>query len=177
MYFWHKQHGFQIPSDISQYFCDPPACASSLHDGTSTLARKENRNQAVTEKRLVSSPLCSVSPWSGRECDLEGRPRGKTFGRRSRKCTSYHRESTDACSCYSCKRTPVHTNTHVSLMKDLYTRTYLTRCPECHYPLLQCRELTLPQMGQGDGSFLYLVPSSPLASSSSLFMCFGPVEI
>lgn len=29
---------------------------------------------------------------------------------------------------------------------------------------------TLPQIGQGDGSFLYLVPSSPLASSSSLFM-------
>lgn len=35
--------------------------------------------------------------------------------------------------------------------------------------------LTLPQMGQGDGSFLYLVPSSPLASSSSLFMYLGPV--
>lgn len=34
---------------------------------------------------------------------------------------------------------------------------------------------TLPQMGQGDGSFLYLVPSSPLASSSSLFMYLGPV--
>lgn len=40
-----------------------------------------------------------------------------------------------------------------------------------------CRRLTLLQMGQGDGSFLYLVPSSPLASSSSLFMCFGPVRM
>lgn len=37
--------------------------------------------------------------------------------------------------------------------------------------------LTLPQMGHGDGSFLYLVPSSPLASGSSLFMCFGPIQI
>ena len=36
------------------------------------------------------------------------------------------------------------------------------------------QRVTFPQMGQGDGSFLYLVPSSPLASSSSLFMCFWP---
>lgn len=36
------------------------------------------------------------------------------------------------------------------------------------------RELTLLHMGQGDGSFLYLVPSSPLASNSSLFRCLGP---
>jgi hypothetical protein len=32
----------------------------------------------------------------------------------------------------------------------------------------------LPQTGQGEGSFLYLVASSPLTSSSSLFMCLGP---
>lgn len=47
----------------------------------------------------------------------------------------------------------------------------------CHSSLLLFRGLTLPQIGQGDGSFLYLVPSSPLASSSSLFMCFGPVQM
>lgn len=34
--------------------------------------------------------------------------------------------------------------------------------------------LTLLQMGQGDGSFRYLVPSSPFASRSSFFICFGP---
>lgn len=44
------------------------------------------------------------------------------------------------------------------------------------FDLLLCRGLTLPQMGQGDGSFRYLVPSSPLASGSSLFMCFGPIQ-
>lgn len=43
-------------------------------------------------------------------------------------------------------------------------------------PPLVSRELTLLQMGQGDGSFLYLVPSSPLASNSSLFICLGPKE-
>lgn len=36
--------------------------------------------------------------------------------------------------------------------------------------------LTLLQMGQGDGSFLYLLPSSPFASRSSFFMCFGPIR-
>lgn len=46
--------------------------------------------------------------------------------------------------------------------------------PSEGFPAL--RALTLLQMGQGDGSFLYLVPSSPFASRSSFFMCFGPKQ-
>lgn len=71
--------------------------------------------------------------------------------------------------------TQTHTRMHVS-DKALPLRIFVLQMFG-----LQCRGgeggLTLPQMGQGDGSFLYLVPSSPLASSSSLFMCFGPVTV
>lgn len=48
--------------------------------------------------------------------------------------------------------------------------------PKAHLPSLPSRALTLLQMGQGDGSFLYLVPSSPFASRSSFFICLGPTR-
>lgn len=114
--------------------------------------------------------MLQVSPWSARECGLGGRLHGRTCGRRSHRCTFYRRESTDACSCYSCRRTPVSRNT---LQWSRWTMKGLHFMPWAD----MCRRLTLLQMGQGDGSFLYLVPSSPLASSSSLFMCFGPVRM
>lgn len=62
--------------------------------------------------------------------------------------------------------------------EHLCTQTLLMKNRVCRYlTLLLCRRRTLPQMGQGEGSFLYLVPSSPLTSNSSLFMCFGPVQM
>lgn len=66
--------------------------------------------------------------------------------------------------------------------EDLFTQTQATDhflLPGWMSSYMTCIHIsfcTLPQMGQGEGSFLYLVPSSPLASSSSLFMCFGPAQ-
>ena len=81
---------------------------------------------------------------------------------------------------YLCTQT--HTNTHTLRTSQSCGQldsvwSELTCCHQDHESLLLGRVLTLPQMGQGDGSFLYLVPSSPLASRSSLFMCFGPVQM
>lgn len=73
--------------------------------------------------------LGTDSPWSEHECGPEGHLRGRIFEHRSHRCTSYRRESTDACSCYSCKRTPAHTNTLVTY--------FWTTC--CYWSQLLCR--------------------------------------
>lgn len=111
--------------------------------------------------------MLQVSPWSARECGLGGRLHGRTCGRRSHRCTFYRRESTDACSCYSCRRTPVRTHRN-TLQWSRWTMKW------CHEPTradgLPCCKWDRVTAPSCTWSLLLHWPPAPL-SSCALVLC------